>query len=269
MNSAYQRLTIAATALLGLVIVAVAFNHSSAIEDDESAPLEMIELPVIFAGPLGARASTDSVETDVGESELQAKQLGSRVKLFGELHDTGAINLFHASWYDGSRIVRRRYYVSERIYQQPFQSIWVTAEATISQVDEKNNDKHEIQIHAYQGLNVAEIQIIAQGLAESSDWFNSGHQPIDLNDYKGKQRFPGFISAEKLEADFNALPTRKLNEIQALDNKRGFAEFACTRYVVDEVSSHHAAYLDLVMVYDLTNKKPIRVIVEQHGFFLE
>ena len=69
--------------------------------------------------------------------------------------------------------------------------------------------------------------------------------------------------------DFNQLERYDNVDIRALDMKRGMVALACSRYIVEKVYNHHAVYIDLIMIYDLENSEPVRLIVRRNGFFLE
>lgn len=233
----------------------------------EAGPLEPTNVPVFFGEV--PKTSEAAIEFSVGEDALREEHIGERVTLFGQLHDTSAINLFHGFSYNGRRINRRRYYVKERIYERPHKSIWATVEASVSRVDSRNGDKHEIQIHSYQGLSTEEMQAVARASVASSEWVSKHRGTIDLNKFKEVNLKPSFVTEANWNRDFNQLEQRNDLEIHSLDIKRSIIELVCSRYVVEEVAHHHAVFVELIMVYNLSDCKPIRLLVRRGGYFLE
>ncbi len=223
-------------------------------------------MPVLFDQP--AKATKPKLKPGEGPLEADDHE-GKRTTLFGELQDTGVINLFMAHWFDGSRFSRRRYYVDGRPYKRPHQSVWARIDATIAKVDSATDDKHELRIHSFEGLSTTELQQVNRALVLSHRWISKNVGAVDLNRHKKTHKKPVFVKDANWNADFNELPVRDLFEIRAMDLKRAVAAFACRRYVVEEVPHHHGTYVDLVMIYDLKNKKPVRLEVRRGGFFLE
>jgi hypothetical protein len=169
----------------------------------------------------------------------------------------------------GRQTDQRRYYVVDRVYKSPIASIWATVDATITQVDTRQDDKHEIRIHSYRGLTTKEVQALARASVNSQQWLAENRKMIDLNKFKKDRPKPHLIKKENWKSDFNQLPRRDDVEIRSLDMKRAVVELLCSRYVVEEVSHHHASFIDLIMVYDLKNDEPIRLLVRSGGYFLE
>lgn len=95
------------------------------------------------------------------------------------------------------------------------------------------------------------------------------HRAIDLNEFKKTHAQPPLTRNENWNADFNELDRRDIVELRSLEMKRGIAELLCSRYVVEEVQRHHAVFVDLVMVYDLKNDTPLRLLIRRGGYFLE
>ena len=267
MKKTDNKFAIAEFAILFFFSLSITFASSSIALSQKTSIPTIDNVPVIFGKVPQEHQSI--LTLDSGEDVLTDKDLGVSTTLFGKLHDTGAIDLFYAYWYDGRQISSRRYYVKNHIYKQPHSSLWVKVEATITNVDSRLNDKHEIQINTYHGLNTKEIQAIARASANSVQWLSKNLHLIDLNRFKDDRSKSILISEERWNSDFNKLNKKGSIEISSLDMKRGIAEIVCSRYVIEEVPRHHASYIDLVMVYDLNNDVPIRLIVRPNGYFLE
>ena len=109
----------------------------------------------------------------------------------------------------------------------------------------------------------------SSGQSESHQWVSDHHPTIDLNEFKQIYPQPFFVSDRNWNTDFNTLPKPELREIRSLDMKRGMAKFVCLRYIIDEVPHHHATYIDLSLVYDLQNQRPLQMIISRNGYFLE
>lgn len=267
MKKAFNDFASATLPLLVVSILLAVIDSTSAAEKEKTPRSNMPQVPVIFDEVPESRKST--IEFDPGEAMLTEKQTGVRTTLFGQLQDTSAINLFYAYWYDGRHTAHRRYYVKDRVYKRPHTSVWVTVDATITRVDTRSDDKHKIRIHSYRGLSTKEMQAIGRALVKSHQWTSDNHKTIDLNEFKKSSPRPFLVKEEDWKADFNKLHRRDVAEIHSLDMKREIAEFVCSRYVIEEVLRHHAAYIDLIMVYDLKNDKPLRLVVRRSGYFLE
>lgn len=253
--------------MLVCLIFVFGIDLPSALAAEKAAHPTRPEVPVIFGKVKSPNHS--NLEFAPGELTLTEKDLGIRTTLFGKLTDTSAINMFHAYWYDGHHIACRRYYVKDRIYKRPHHSVWVTIHATITHIDTRGNDKHEIQIHAYHTLSTKEIQAITHAAVASYQWLSENRRLIDLNQFKQGRAKPYLADEGNWNKDFNKLDRYDNVDIRSLDMKRGVVEFIGSRYVVEEVRNHHAVYIDLIMVYDLKNSEPIRMIVRRGGFFLE
>jgi hypothetical protein len=255
------RTTFALTAIALLVV------GSSAAAQEKAVRSGIGQVPVIFDEVAESHKST--IAFDPGEATLIAKHAGMRTTLFGRLEDTSEINLFHAYWYDGRHTAHRRYYVKARVYKRPHTSLWATVDATITQVDTRHDDKHEIRIHSYRGLSTKEIQAIARASVNSHQWVSDNRKMIDLNEFRKGRPKPPLVEEANWRSDFNKLHRRDDVEIRSLDMKRTVVELVCSRYVVEEVPHHHATFIDLIMVYDLKNDAPIRLLVRAAGYFLE
>ena len=225
------------------------------------------DVPVVFGDIL--ETESPAFDLNPGEAALTAEDEGVRTTLFGRLADTGAINLFHAFWYDGRQIDHRRYFVETRVFERLHASIWATVDATITQVDVPGDDKHSIRIHRYNPLTAKEMQKIARASADSHHWVSNNRQHIDLNAFKNGRSKPYIVQEDNWNRDFNKLSRRDEMEIRSLDMIRGMVELTCSRYIIEELPGHHAAFIDLNMVYDLKNEAPIRLLVMSNGYFME
>ncbi|MBT8386428.1 MAG: hypothetical protein KJO12_03365, partial [Ignavibacteria bacterium] len=61
---------------------------------------------------------------DHNNTKLPEDLLAKSFVLYGELFDTGELNLMDIYTFDGENALRRRYYVKNRVYQKPFNSVW-------------------------------------------------------------------------------------------------------------------------------------------------
>jgi len=198
---------------------------------------------------------------DEGEGPFTRELLDKEVVLPGLLQN----NCFSAQVYDGFRIKSKYLYVKDRPLISPLKSVWCEVKARISKVDLKFQDHHEIEIVARKDADVESIQ---QGLDATSKWVEANRAKIDLNEFR-KGAPMRTVTYQIPADDLNLKPYRIIKRINGVDSKRHVAEFLCGQYVMYEDPLREGHFLDILAVYDLKERRIIRVVVDESGYFLE
>lgn len=186
--------------------------------------------------------------------------------LYGELFDTGELNLMDIYTFDGENALRRRYYVKNRVYQKPFNSVWVQVTGKYSRLDYDSDGKNEIDISNF--IKLSEIDKKVEKAEDyCRDWVSKNRTSYDLNEYKQTERFK--IALSDLEhLDFNKTDFKIDHSLVYFDFDKMVIGVACGRHTLRE-NLQRADYLNYLAIYDLKNEKLLKVKIVNTGYFLE
>ncbi len=198
------------------------------------------------------------------ESEPISKELlNKEATFYGLIHDTGAINMLYTYRFDGEKLYSRRYYVKERIFKDPINSIWVKLNGKYSSVE---YDKQEIDAMSFERLDEIESKI-ETARYYSCNIVNQQRIFYDLNNYKETDRFKKAFS-DFQNVNLNMLQFRPDSSLTFIDFDEMIAGFDCGGTILTE-SVIRGDYLTYYAIYDLNSENLIKVIIVNTGYFME
>lgn len=186
--------------------------------------------------------------------------------LYGELFDTGELNLMDIYTFDGENALLRRYYVKNRVYQNPFNSVWVQVTGKYSRLDYDSDGKNEVDISSFKKLSEIDKKVEkAEGYC--SDWVSKNRTSYDLNEYKQTERFKNALS-DLEHLDFNKTDFKIDHSLVYFDFDKMVIGVDCGKHTLRE-NIQRGDFLNYLAVYDLKNEKLLKVNIVNTGYFLE
>jgi hypothetical protein len=186
--------------------------------------------------------------------------------LYGELFDTGELNLMDIYIFDGENALRRRYYVKNRVYQKPFNSVWVQVTGKYSRLDYDSDGKNEIDISNFKKLSEIDKKV-EEAEDYCRDWVSKNRTFNDLNEYKQTERFKKALG-DLEHIDFNKTEFKIDHSLVYFDFDKMIIGVDCGRHTLRE-NLQRGDYLNYLAIYDLKNEKLLKVKVVNTGYFLE
>jgi len=169
---------------------------------------------------------------DHNNTKLPKDLSGKTFVLYGELFDTGELNLMDIYTSDGENALRRRYYVKNRVYQNPFNSVWVQVTGKYSRLDYDSDGKNEVDISSFKKLSEIDKKVEkAEGYC--SDWVSKNRTSYDLNEYKQTERFKKTLS-DLEHIDFNKTDFKIDHSLVFFDFDKMVIGVACGRHTLRE-----------------------------------
>lgn len=211
------------------------------------------------------RASEESL-FDHNTAKLPKYLSGQSFVLYGELFDTGELNLMDIYTFAGKNALRRRYYVKNRVYQDPFNSIWVQVTGKYSRLDYDSDGKNEIDISGFVKLPEIDKEV-EEAKVYCIDWVDKNRTSYDLNEYKQTEYFSKALS-DLEHLDFNQTDSKIEHTLVFFDFAKMLIGVTCRRHTLRE-NIQRGDYLHFLAIYDLTNEQLLIVQIVHTGYFLE
>lgn len=203
---------------------------------------------------------------DHNNTKLPEDLSGKTFVLYGELFDTGELNLMDIYTYDDENTLRRRYYVKNRVYQKPFNSVWVQVTGKYSLLDYDSDGKNEVDIRNFKKLSEIDKKV-EKAEDYCSDWVSKNRTSYDLNEYKQTERFKKALSDLEY-LDFNKTDFKIDHSLVFFDFDKMVIGVACGRHTLRE-NIQRGDFLNYLAIYDLKNEKLLKVKIVNTGYFLE
>lgn len=203
---------------------------------------------------------------DHNNTKLPEDLSGKTFVLFGELFDTGELNLMDIYTYDDENTLRRRYYVKNRVYQKPFNSVWVQVTGKYSLLDYDSDGKNEVDIRNFKKLSEIDKKV-EKAVGYCSDWVSKNRTSYDLNEYKQTERFKKALSDLEY-LDFNKTDFKIDHSLVFFDFDKMVIGVACGRHTLRE-NIQRGDFLNYLAIYDIKNEKLLKVKIVNTGYFLE
>ena len=200
---------------------------------------------------------------EVETEHLSIDSLNKEAVFYGLLHDTGAINMLYVYRFDGEKVYSKRYYLKERIFKDPINSIWVKLNGKHSSVE---YGKEEIDADSFERLGEMENKI-ENAKHYSCNTVNQQKIFYDLNNYKETDRFKRAFS-DFQNINLTMLQFRTDSSLTFIDFDKMIVGFDCGETVLSE-SVIRGDYLTYYAIYDLNSENLIKVIIINTGYFME
>ena len=203
---------------------------------------------------------------DHNNTKIPEDLSGKTFVLYGELFDTGELNLMDIYTIDGENTLRRRYYVKNRVYQNPFNSIWVQVTGKYSLLDYDSDGNNEVDISNFKKLSEIDKKV-EKADDYCSDWVSKNRTSYDLNEYKQTERFKKALSDLEY-LDFNKTDFKIDHSLVFFDFDKMVIGVACGRHTLRE-NIQRGDFLNYLAIYDIKNEKLLKVKIVNTGYFLE
>ena len=203
---------------------------------------------------------------DHNNTKLPEDLSGKTFVLYGELFDTGELNLMDIYTYDDENTLRRRYYVKNRVYQKPFNSVWVQVTGKYSLLDYDSDGKNEVDIRNFKKLSEIDKKV-EKAVGYCSDWVSKNRTSYDLNEYKQTERVKKALSDLEY-LDFNKTDFKIDHSLVFFDFDKMVIGVACGRHTLRE-NIQRGDFLNYLAIYDIKNEKLLKVKIVNTGYFLE
>lgn len=203
---------------------------------------------------------------DHNNTKLPEDLSGKSFVLYGELFDTGELNLMDIYTFDGENTLRRRYYVKSRVYKNQFNSVWVQVSGKYSRLDYDSDGKNELDVSSFKKLSEIDKKVEKAG-GYCSDWVSKNRTSYDLNEYKKTKRFKKALS-DLEHLDFNKTDFKIDHSLVYFDFDKMVIGVECGRHTLRE-NIQRGDFLNYLAIYDLKNEKLLKVKIVNTGYFLE
>lgn len=203
---------------------------------------------------------------EVDRSKLSSKQSGENCILFGELFDSGELNLLDVYTYSGENAFQRKYYLKNRIYKNPYNSVWVEVIGKYSKLNYDADNKNEIEIYEFNTLPNINKKI-ALAKVYCNEWMRVNKNHFDLNNYKKTQRFKSSLF-DLDHLDFNETKFESNDSLIFFYYNKMIVGIDCGKHTLRE-NEQRGDFLNYLAIYDLENEKLIKVKIVNTGYFLE